>query len=182
MSEPDDNAKSAPEGEKIEDGKLVELKYRLLDAQTGQVLSTVEFPLNYIHGQNEILMPQIMDELEGKRAGEVIEFEIHGDDLFGPRDESLVVVERPENVPEEYRKAGLQIMMQNDKGDVRPFYVTYLDDEKIIIDGNSPFSGRELKFVLEILSVREPTPEEIEAGGIVQPELDNLPGKKVPLN
>ncbi len=168
--------------EKISYGKLVELKYRLLDAKTGQVLSAVEFPLNYIHGQNEILSSEIMKELEGKRAGEVIELELNGDDLFGPRDESLVIIERPENVPEEYRKPGLQIMMQNEKGDVRPFYVTYMDDEKIIIDGNSPFSGRALKFELEILGVREPTEEEIEAGGIVQPEMVNLPGKKVPLS
>lgn len=168
-------------GEKIAPGKLVELKYRLLDAQTGQVLSTVEFPLNYIHGQNEILSPAIIRELEGKRAGDVIELELNGDDLFGPRDDNLVIVERPQNVPEEYRKAGLQIMMQNEKGDVRPFYVTHVDDEKIIIDGNSPYSGRTLKFELEILSVREPTEEELEAGGIVHPELANLPGRKVPL-
>ncbi len=168
-------------GERIEDGKLVELKYRLLDAKTGQVLSAVEFPLNYIHGQNDILMPEIMQLLTGKRAGETIMMEISGDDLFGKRDESLVVIERPENVPEEYRKVGLQIMMQNEKGDVRPFYVTYMDDEKIIIDGNSPFSGRELVFELEILNVRDATPEEIEAGGIVRKEDINLPGKRVPL-
>ena len=168
-------------GEKIEDGKLVELKYRLLDARTGQVLSAVEFPLNYIHGQNDILMPEIMSLLTGKRAGESIMMELNGDDLFGRRDESLVVVERPENVPEEYRKVGLQIMMQNEKGDVRPFYVTYMDDEKIVIDGNSPFSGRELIFELEILNVREATPEEIEAGGIVRKEDIKLPGKRIPL-
>ncbi len=168
-------------GERIEDGKLVELKYRLLDAKTGQVLSAVEFPLNYIHGQNDILMPEIMRLLTGKRAGESIVMELNGDDLFGKRDESLVVIDRPENVPEEYRKVGLQIMMQNEKGDVRPFYVTYMDDEKIVIDGNSPFSGRELLFQLEILNVREPTEEEIEAGGIVRKEDIQLPGKRIPL-
>jgi len=167
--------------EKIADGKLVELKYRLLDAETGQVLSTVEYPLNYIHGQNDILMPEIMNALHGKRAGETIELTFNGDELFGPRDESLVVIDRPENVPEEYRKVGMQIMMQNEQGDVRTFYVTYMDDEKIVIDGNSPFSGRELRFELEILNVRDATEEELEAGGIVQPQQQELPGKMVPL-
>ncbi len=178
MSDKDDNIA----GDTIEDGKLVELKYRLLDVKTGQVLSQVEFPLNYVHGHNDILMPGIMEALTGKRAGEKLELELNGDEIFGPRDESLVVVDRPENVPEEYRKVGMQIMMQNDKGDKRIFYVTYMDDEKIVIDGNSPFSGRELKFELEILTVRDATEEEIDAGGIVQEGQDiDLPGKRIPL-
>jgi len=167
--------------DKITDGKLVELKYELIDRKTGQVLSTVEYPLNYVHGYNEILMPQIMDQLEGHEAGDVIELEMNGDDLFGPRDESLVFTDRLDNVPEEYRKVGTQILMQNDKGDVRTFYVTRMDDETLTIDGNSPFSGRDLLFRLEILNVRDATPEEMEAGGIVGADVEVDGAHMVPL-
>ena len=44
--------------------------------------------------------------------------------LFGPRDESLVVTDRIENVPEEYREVGMSILMENDKGDTKTFIVT----------------------------------------------------------
>ncbi len=161
--------------EEIRDDKLVELKYELIDRKTGQTLSTVEYPLSYVHGHNDILMPEIMRELEGRGAGEVIEIEMNGDDIFGPRDESLVFTDRIENVPEEYRKLGTQILMENDKGEVKTFYVTRMDEETLTIDGNSPFSGRELLFRLEILSVRDATEEEIEAGTALgaQPDLED---------
>ena len=54
--------------EKIEDNKLVELNYKVLDEKTGQVLSTVEFPLSYVHGVDRTLSTLVLVELEGKSA------------------------------------------------------------------------------------------------------------------
>ena len=98
----------------IQDGKLVELTYRVTDRISGQVLTCVEFPLGYVHGHNEILAPSVHKALEGKRAGDVIEVPIDGTRIFGPRDESLVFTDRIENVPEEYRKIGTSILMESD--------------------------------------------------------------------
>ena len=39
----------------IEDGKFVELTYQVSDKKSGHVLTSVEFPLGYVHGHNEIL-------------------------------------------------------------------------------------------------------------------------------
>ena len=39
-----------------------------------------------------------------------------------------------------------------------------MDDKTLTVDGNNPLCGRELIFTLVILSVRDATPEEIEAG------------------
>lgn len=77
--------------ETIQDGKFVELTYKVTDKRSGHVLTTVEFPLGYIHGHNEILAPSVHKELEGKPAGDVIEVPIDGNHIFGPRDESLVL-------------------------------------------------------------------------------------------
>jgi FKBP-type peptidyl-prolyl cis-trans isomerase SlyD len=85
----------------IEDGKFVELTYKVTDKKTGHVLTRVEFPLGYIHGHTEILAPSVHRELEGKSAGDVIEVPIDGNQIFGPRDESLVFTHHIENVPEE---------------------------------------------------------------------------------
>src|SRR5512134_4164965 len=76
--------------ETIRDGKLVELTYKVTDKKTGHVLTRVEFPLGYVHGHNEILAPAVHRELEGKSAGDVIKVLIDGNQIFGPRDESLV--------------------------------------------------------------------------------------------
>jgi FKBP-type peptidyl-prolyl cis-trans isomerase SlyD len=50
----------------IEDGKYVELTYKVIDQISGAVLTQVEFPLGYVHGTNEIMAPAVMAELEGK--------------------------------------------------------------------------------------------------------------------
>jgi FKBP-type peptidyl-prolyl cis-trans isomerase SlyD len=153
--------------EVIRDGKFVELTYKVTDKKLGHVLTSVEFPLGYVHGHNEILAPSVHMQLEGRSAGDVIEVEIDGNQIFGPRDESLVFSDHIENVPEEYRQVGTSILMENDRGQTRSFLVTHMDDETLTVDGNNPLCGREVVFTLEILTVRDATDEEARAGGTV---------------
>lgn len=153
--------------EVIQDGKFVELTYRVTDKASGHVLTRVDFPLGYVHGHNEILAPSVHKQLEGRSAGDVIEVPIDGNLIFGPRDESLVFSDYVENVPEEYRQVGTSILMENDKGQTRSFIVTRVDDETLTVDGNNPLSGRVVVFKLEILTVRDATDEEIRAGGTI---------------
>ena len=153
--------------EVIRDGKFVELTYKVADRKLGHILTRVEFPLGYVHGRNEILAPSVHMQLEGKAAGDVIEVPIDGNQIFGPRDESLVFTDRIENVPEEYRQVGCSILMENDRGQTRSFLVTWLDDEKLTVDGNNPLCGRAVVFTLKILAVRDASEEETRAGGAI---------------
>ena len=152
----------------ITNGKYVELKYQVIDAKTDSVLTEVEYPLGYVHGVNEVLAPAVMRELEGKAVGETIEVPIDCNQLYGPRDESLVINENIHNVPEEYREVGTSILMENDKGQSKTFLVTRIAGDIITIDGNNPLCGREVIFKLDILTVRDATEEEIQAGGKVE--------------
>ena len=158
--------------ETIQDGKFVELTYQVTDRKTGHVLTRVEFPLGYVHGHNEILAPCVHQELEGRCAGDVIEVPIDGNQIFGPRDESLVFTDRIGNVPEAYRKVGTALLMENDRGRTRSFLVTRLDDETLTVDGNNPLCGREVVFALEILAVRDATAEEARTGGPINAGAD----------
>ena len=158
--------------ETIQDGKFVELTYKVTDRRTGHVLTSVEFPLGYVHGHNEILAPSVHMALAGKSAGDVIEVPIDGNRIFGPRDESLVFTDDIDNVPEEYRQVGCSILMENDKGQTRSFVVTWLDDEKLTVDGNNPLCGREVVFTLEILGVRDATEEETRTGQAIGANVD----------
>jgi len=92
---------------------------------------------------------------------------IDGNRIFGPRDESLVFTDHLENVPEEYRRIGVSILMENDRGQTRSFIVTRMDDETLTVDGNNPLCGREVIFKLEVLKVRDATDEEMKAGGTI---------------
>ncbi len=167
--------------ETIRHNKFVELKYKVVDAKTGNVLTNVEFPLGYVHGVNDVLSAQVMAELEGKAAGETISVELDCNKLFGPRDESLVITDYVENVPEEYREVGTTIVMESEQGKTKTFLVTRIDDKTLTIDGNNPLCGRQVVFELEILNVRDATEAEMAAGGRVETRPDLAGVKPVPL-
>ncbi len=167
--------------ETIQDGKFVELTYKVTDKKSRHVLTRVDFPLGYVHGHNEILAPSVHKQLEGKSVGDVIEVPIDGNQIFGPRDESLVFTDHIENVPEEYRQVGGSILMENDKGQTRSFVVTWMDDEKLTVDGNNPLCGRAVVFTLEILTVRDATDEETRLGGAIMANADVDPSLMRPV-
>ena len=167
--------------ETIQDGKFVELTYKVTDKKSRHVLTRVDFPLGYVHGHNEILAPSVHKQLEGKSVGDVIEVPIDGNQIFGPRDESLVFTDHIENVPEEYRQVGGSILMEHDKGQTRSFIVTWMDDEKLTVDGNNPLCGREVVFTLEILTVRDATDEETRVGGAIIANADIDPSLMRPV-
>ena len=167
--------------EVIRDGKLVELTYKVTDRKSGHVVTRVEFPLGYVHGHNEILAPSVHMALAGRSAGDTIEVLIDGNQIFGPRDESLVFTDRIENVPEEYRQVGTSILMENDKGQTRSFLVTHMDDETVTVDGNNPLCGREVVFTLEILTVRDATDAETRAGGAIHAGAEIDPSRLRPI-
>lgn len=160
----------------IEDNKFVELNYKVIDTKTGAILVTVDYPLGYVHGVNDVMADAVTKELYGKKVGDIIEVPVDTKLLYGERDESLVFTDRIENVPEEYREIGMTITMENEKGEVKSFIVTRFDDKTLTVDGNNPLCGRDVKFVLEVLSIRDATEEEIEHGGAVDanPDLNEI--------
>ena len=165
----------------IEANKYVELTYEVVDRKSGQMLTAVEYPLGYVHGVNEILSPTVMGRLEGRSAGDRIEVPIDCNAIYGPRDESLVITDHIENVPEEYREVGTAILMENDRGETKSFLVTRVDEKSVTIDGNNPLCGREVVFKLEIRTVRDATEEEIEHGGKVETAPEVTSGRVVPI-
>ena len=156
----------------IQNDMYVELNYKVIDQKSGHILTTVEFPLGYVHGHNEVLTPDVTEKLEGRTTGDIIEVPVDCNLLYGARDESLVFTDHIDNVPKEYHEIGTTIITENEKGEPRNFIVTRMDDKTLTVDGNNPLCGRKVIFRLEVLSVRHATSEEIEAGGKIVAEAD----------
>ena len=152
--------------------KFVELNYKVIDVKTSDILVTIDYPLGYVHGVNDVLSEQVTAALDGKKVGDIIEVPVDTKLLYGERDESLVFTDRIENVPEEYREIGMTITMENEKGEPRNFIVTRFDDETLTVDGNNPLCGRDVVFRLEVLTIRDATDEEIDLGGAVGADPD----------
>ena len=160
----------------IQKETFVELNYKVVDEKTGDVLVTVDYPLGYVHGVNDVLSEQVSKYLDGKKVGDIIEVPVDTKLLYGERDESLVFTDLIENVPEEYRQIGMTITMENAKGEPKNFIVTRFDDKTLTVDGNNPLCGREVVFRVEVLTVREATDDELDHGGAVDanPDLNEI--------
>ena len=162
--------------ETIENEQFVELSYKVVDVKTGDVLVTIDYPLGYVHGVNDVLSEDVTKELAGKKVGDIIDVPIDTKLLYGDRDESLVFTDSIDNVPEEYREIGMTITMENEKGEPKNFIVTRFNDETLTVDGNNPLCGRDVVFSLEVLTIRDATDEEVDLGGAVDanPDLNEI--------
>jgi FKBP-type peptidyl-prolyl cis-trans isomerase SlyD len=152
----------------ITQGKYVELTYLVRDGRTGDVLRQVTHPLNYVHGVTEILAPIITRELEGKTQGQRVDLLVDGSELYGPRDESLVITEKVAAVPLEHRQVGAQVLMENNLGRMKTFLVTKIEGDEMTFDGNNPLCGREVIYQIRVLLVRDATAEEKRYGGKIE--------------
>ena len=59
---------------------------------------------------------------------------------------------------------GRQYAMQGPSGTPIPFWVQELSETEVVIDLNNPLAGVDLNFDVEVVSLREATPKELEQG------------------
>ena len=141
----------------IRSGKLVSLTYSIRD-EAGNILEQSDLPVSYIQGGNNELIGGMDRVVEGKRPGDEAELELSPDDSgFGPHDPDLMFTDDIDNVPPQFRHLGAEVMMQNESGDSRAFYVTNIENGRLTVDGNHPLAGKRLFVHIRIREVREPT-------------------------
>ena len=138
---------------KISDNKLVSMTYSIYEGEN--LLENVDTPVSFIYGKETNLLPIVEKALQGKEKNSEVSIEVSSELGFGEIDEGLIFQDSLENVPQEYRKIGMQIDFANDKGVKRKFRVTKMDDKNITFDGNHLFAGRELLYKIKIIDVAD---------------------------
>ncbi len=120
--------------------------------------------LVYMHNTNAIL-PSLERELTGKRESDVFDLVIYPEDAYGYADEKLIQ-EMPRTMFAELGElsVGMRINIKGQDGESQLVTITQLDDENVVVDGNHPLAGQVLHFEVGIVSVREPTEEELAQG------------------
>ena len=138
---------------KISKNKLVSMTYSIYEGNN--LLESVDTPVSFIYGKETNLLPIVEEALHGKEKDSEVSIEVSSELGFGEIDEGLIFQDTLENVPEEFRKIGIQIDFANDKGIKRKFRVTKMDDKNITFDGNHLFAGRELLYRIKIIDVAD---------------------------
>ena len=138
---------------KISNNTLVSMTYSIYEGE--HLLENVDTPVSFIFGEETNLLPIVEEALHGKEKDSELSIEVSSELGFGKIDEGLIFHDSLENVPEEYRKIGMQIDFANDKGVKRKFRVTKMDDKNITFDGNHLFAGKELVYKIKIIDVAD---------------------------
>lgn len=149
--------------QRVAPNKVVFFTYVIRDQQ-GQELERSDLPIGYVHGTGGRLLERLERELEGHGEGDTVEVTVPPDEGFGQHDPNLTYTDDLENVPQEFRYVGAQAEFQNDRGQVKTFTVTRIENGKLTLDGNHPFAGLTLNYRARILEVRDAEPEEIASG------------------
>lgn len=143
--------------------KLVFITYSILDSR-GMVVEQHDMPVGYVHGANSGILLAIEQAVDGRVVGERVEITLAPEEGYGERDESLVYVEELENVPPEFHRVGAEVLFQNEAGDTKAFYVTAIEDGKLTLDGNPSLAGQSVTCLVNVVDIRDATPEEIRNG------------------
>lgn len=146
----------------IEKNKVAAIHYTLRD-NDGNVIDTSSGrePLFYIQGIGNLILG--MEEgLEGKVKGDKFEIKVPPSKGYGEKNSNLVQDVPRSAFGNQDVKKGMQF--QTNKGEV--VTVTNVGLEQITVDANHPLAGVELNFSVEVMEVRNATPEELAHGHV----------------
>ena len=155
----------------IADGHVGTLHYRLTP-DDGSIAdeSFGGEPLVYLHGHHNIV-PGLESQLAGKTAGDKCEVKVAAADGYGDYDPTLDQTVPRSAFPENAQlDVGIAFQAQTQEGQPITLWIRAVNGDDITVSPNHPMAGQNLNFSVEILEVREATPQEKEHGHAHGPE------------
>ncbi len=150
----------------IKKDTVVSLTYKLSNEE-GAVLEQSEKAITYLHGGYDGIFPAVEEALHGKKEGDSIDITLEADEAFGEYDEDLVRHEPRGSFPEGNINSGMQFEGGSEGSDDTIIYtVTSVTDDEVVVDGNHPLAGQNLRFACTVMGVRPATPEELQHGHV----------------
>lgn len=148
--------------------KVVVLHYSVHSQETLLDSSLDGDPLQIIQGHGH-LIPGLEEALEGKAKGETFNVDVEANQAYGQRHESLMQAVPIAMFEGMDVQPGMSFRASTDDGEQSVIVLDVTDDE-VIVDGNHPLAGMDLSFDVEIIDVRDATPEELSHGHVHGPE------------
>lgn len=136
----------------ITQGSKVKIHYTL--RVDGQIVdsSTEGGPLEYQHGSGQII-PGLERALEGLAAGDSRQVHIGPEDAYGPiRLDAVLEIPREQLRNIEVQE-GTVLSGRDESGKTVRGIVRKIGEDKVTVDFNHPFAGKELFFEIQIIEV-----------------------------
>jgi len=170
------NSKGA-RGVTVGPGTVVTLAYALLDAE-GDVVEEggADEPLQVLFGYGEA-GPALERALDGAVPGQERVVRLKPEEAFGERDPAAIISVSPSELPPGVGP-GDEFDAEGADGETVVLKVVEVTEGEVLLDTNHPLSGQRITLRVHVLSVREATPEEMEAAAL---RLTRTPAASGPL-
>ena len=153
----------------ISDSKVVTLNYTLKDDDGNVIDQSQDGQFAYLHGAQNIISG-LEIALTDKAQGDKVSVRIEPKDGYGEYNESMIqTVDKEMFDAEQELEAGQQFHAQTPDGHMITVTIKEVSDNDVTVDGNHPLAGIHLNFDVEIMDVRDATPEEIDHGHVHGP-------------
>jgi FKBP-type peptidyl-prolyl cis-trans isomerase SlyD len=154
----------------LQANKVVTFNYILKD-ENGELLDSTEKggPFSFITGNMQVL-PGLEEALGTMIIGSKKNIKLAASDAYGEYDENAVQKINRSLFPEEAElEIGMTYFAHSPEGQHLQFVITKMENEDITVNFNHPLAGKNLEFDVELLDVRDATPEEISHGHVHGP-------------
>lgn len=150
----------------IANGKVVSISYRLTN-ESGQELERTDRtePFCYVHGKNTII-PGLETGLSGLKPGDVAKITVPAKDAYGEIDGNLKTTMDLSLFPDGDIEVGELFRVTQPDGSALVYIVEGVANGKVTVNANHPLAGQTLKFEVEVLGVRDATPQETTTGEV----------------
>jgi FKBP-type peptidyl-prolyl cis-trans isomerase SlyD len=160
------------EPNRIADGMVVSIAYRLKVDGDEIARATADDPLEYLHGAEDIL-PGLEASLEGKKVGDRFSVTLAPEEGYGEYDEENIEELDRADIPDaDQLKVGMVVEVEDETGDSYMAHVTEISAELVVLDFNPPLAGKTLSYDVEVVDVRLADDEELAHGHIHSASFD----------
>jgi FKBP-type peptidyl-prolyl cis-trans isomerase SlyD len=151
--------------------RAISFHYTLTDSK-GETIDTsrdTEAPFSYIEGSSQII-PGLEKAMALLSVGDKRKIEVESVDAYGEHDDQLIVEVPRSKLPNSNElQVGDQFQASGPAGEMLLFRVLEINGDNVKLDGNHPLAGEKLTFDVEVLGVRDATPDELSHGHVHGP-------------
>jgi FKBP-type peptidyl-prolyl cis-trans isomerase SlyD len=154
----------------LQEKKVVTINYTL-KGENGEMLDSTEKggPFSFVTGNLQVL-PGLEDALSSMIIGSKKNIKLAAADAYGEYDEGAVQKVKRNLFPEEAElEIGISYFAKSPEGQHLQFIITEIENDVITANFNHPLAGKKLEFDVELIDVRDATPEEISHGHVHGP-------------
>lgn len=152
----------------VQNGVVVSMEYTLkidgevIDSSEGQA------PLEFLAGHKNIISG-LESEMLGMKVGDSKDVVVAPADGYGEYDDEAYLDVPSGQFPKDMKlEEGLELTVRDDSGQARYARVESVEGETVRLNFNHPLAGDELHFNVKVISLREPTAEELDHGHVHQ--------------